>query len=290
MARQREPVPVTVIGDNFMLPEKFIESLHRLDGLDFTIRQHTQNWPDEDMTHGYDAAGQGKTLDHTELADLKEYFGTPDDIIPLIAGAEIFIGHLAPITQSVIDAAPDLKLIGISRGGPVNIDLAATRRRGIQVVNTPGRNAGAVAEFTIGMILSQTRLITTGHSALSSNGDWSGHLYRADTTGRELSEMTVGVIGYGHIGTKVVRHLKSFGCQILVCDPYVQLSPQDLNDSVEQVSLETILERCDVVTMHPRVTAETTGMIGEAEFEKMKVDAYFINTARGPLVDYDAPL
>ena len=148
MARQRAPVPVTMIGDNFMLPEKFIESLNRLDGLDFAIRQHTQNWPDEDMTHGYDPAGQGETLDHTELAGLKEYFGTPDDVIPLIAGAEIFIGHLAPITQSVIDAAPDLKLIGISRGGPVNIDLAATRRRGIQVVNTPGRNAGAVAEFT----------------------------------------------------------------------------------------------------------------------------------------------
>ena len=100
--------------------------------------------------------------------------------------------------------------------------------------------------------------------------------------------MTVGVIGYGHIGTKVVRHLKSFGCRILVCDPYVQLSPGDLDDGVEQVSLDAILEQSDVITMHPRVTAETTGMIGAAEFEKMKDGAYFINTARGPLVDYDA--
>ncbi len=282
------PVRVTVIGDNFMLPEKFIESLERLDGHDFQIRQHRQNWPDDDMTHGYDLAGQGNTLSRAELAGLKEYFGTPEDVIPLIRDAEIFIGHLAPITRSVIDAAPDLKLIGISRGGPVNIDVDATRARGIEVVNTPGRNAGAVAEFTIGMILSQTRLITTGHTALSTTGDWSGHLYRADTTGRELGEMTVGVIGYGHIGTRVVRHLKSFGCRILVCDPYVQLSPTDLDDGVEQVPLEAILERSDVVTMHPRVTAETTGMIGSEQFEKMKDGAYFINTARGPLVDYDA--
>jgi D-3-phosphoglycerate dehydrogenase len=212
----------------------------------------------------------------------------PEDVIPLIEDAEIYIGHLAPITQSVLDAAPDLKLIGISRGGPVNIDLAATRRRGIQVVNTPGRNAGAVAEFTIGMILSQTRLITTGHTALSTTGDWSGHLYRADTTGRELAEMTVGIIGYGHIGTKVVRHLKSFDCRILVNDPYVQLSPGDLDDGVEQVSLDTILAEADIVTMHPRVTAETTGMIGKEQFAAMKDGAYFINTARGPLVDYDA--
>ena len=275
----KKPVRVTVIGDNFMLPEAFIASLNRLEGLDFIVRQECQPWPDEDMTHGY--AGD-------DLADLKEYFGTPDDVIPLIRDAEIYIGHLAPITQSVLNAAPDLKLIGISRGGPVNIDMGAARTRGIQVVNTPGRNAGAVAEFTIGMILSQTRLITDGHRALSTTGDWSGHLYRADTTGRELGEMTVGVIGYGHIGTKVVRHLKSFGCRILVADPYVQLSPDDLDDGVEQVSLETILAESDVVTMHARVTAETTGMIEAEQFAQMKDGAYFINTARGPLVDYDA--
>jgi len=270
-------VRVTVIGDNFMLPEAFISSLNRLNEFDFVIRQKKQPWPDEDMTHGY--AGD-------DLADLKEFFGTPDDVIPLIEDAEIYIGHLAPISQSVLDAAPNLKLI--ARGGPVNIDMGAARTRGIQVVNTPGRNAGAVAEFAIGMILSQTRLITTGHTALSTTGDWSGHLYRADTTGRELGEMTVGVIGYGHIGTKVVRHLKSFGCRILVCDPYVQLSPGDLDDGVQQASLETVLAESDIVTMHPRVTVETKGMIGAEQFAQMKDGAYFINTARGPLVDYDA--
>lgn len=304
MTQRQKPVRVTVIGDNFMLPEKFICSLNRIPGRDFVIRQAKQPWPDEDMTHGYEGQrGPSELADHAGptdptgpadlaglagLAGLKEYFGMPDDVIPLIEDAEIFIGHLAPITQSVIDTAPDLKLIGISRGGPVNIDMAAARRRGIQVVNTPGRNAGAVAEFTIGMILSQTRLITTGHTALATTGDWSGHLYRADTTGRELAEMTVGIIGYGHIGTRVVKHLKSFGCRILVSDPYVQLSPQDLDDGVEQVSLDTVLATVDIVTMHPRVTAETTGMIGASEFEKMKDGAYFINTARGPLVDYDA--
>jgi D-3-phosphoglycerate dehydrogenase len=288
MAKGRK-TRVAVIGDNFMLPEKFVDALERLDGLEFIIRKSLQNWPDDDMTHGYDdLPGRGDPLDQAGLANLKEYFGTPEEVIELIADADIFIGHLAPITRSVLDAAPDLKLIGISRGGPVNVDLAATRARGIQVVNTPGRNAGAVAEFTIGMILSQTRLITAGHTALATAGDWSGHLYRADSTGRELSEMTVGIIGYGHIGTRVVRHLKSFGCRILVCDPYVQLSPGDLDDGVTQVPLEAILGESDVVTMHPRVTAETTGMIGAGEFAAMKDGAYFINTARGPLVDYDA--
>ena len=288
MERRQEPVRMTVIGDSFMLPEAFIAAVNHIEGWEFSIRQDRQNWPDDDLTHGYEPTAEGEISGLDELACLKEYFGRPEDVIPLIEDAEIYIGHLAPITQSVIDAAPNLKLIGVSRGGPVNIDMAAVRSRGIPVVNTPGRNAGAVAEFTIGMILSQTRLITTGHQALSTTGDWSGHLYRADTTGRELGEMTVGIIGYGHIGTRVVRHLKSFGCKILVCDPYVQLSPGDLDDGVRQASLEEILEESDVITMHPRVTAETTGMIGKAEFDQMKDGAYFINTARGPLVDYDA--
>ncbi len=270
---------VTVIGDNFMLPEKFIESLDRIPDRTFVFRQETQAWPDADMTHGYDGDGE---------AGLKEFFGRPEDVIPLIEDAEIYIGHLAPITEAVLDAAPDLKIIGVSRGGPVNIDLDAARRRGIPVVNTPGRNAGAVAEFTIGMILSQTRLITQGHMALAVSGTWRGDLYRADTTGRELAEMTVGVIGYGHIGTRVVRHLKSFECRILVNDPYVQLSPADLDDGVRQVSLDGVLAEADIVTMHPRVTPETVGMIGARQFTAMKDGAYFINTARGPLVDYDA--
>ena len=100
--------------------------------------------------------------------------------------------------------------------------------------------------------------------------------------------MTVGVIGYGHIGTKVVRILKAFGCRILVCDPYVQLSADDLRDGVVQVSLDRLLRESDVVTLHSRVTEETRGFIGKEQFEQMKRGAYFVNTARGPMVDYDA--
>jgi D-3-phosphoglycerate dehydrogenase len=119
-------------------------------------------------------------------------------------------------------------------------------------------------------------------------GEWRGDLYRADLTGEELSEMMVGVIGYGHIGTKVVRILKAFGCRTLVCDPYVQLSAQDLRDGVVQAPLERLLRESDVVTLHARVTEETRGFIGRNEFEQMKPGAYFVNTARGPMVDYEA--
>lgn len=269
---------VAVIGDRFMKPEVFVGALKTLKDADLEIRTLELDWPDAPMVHGY--AGDG-------LDGVKEFQGDPDAMARFIDDADILVNHLAPVTRAMLDRMPNLKLIAVSRGGPVNIDVAAARERRIPVVNTPGRNASAVAEFTIGMILAQTRLITLGHATLS-RGEWRGDLYRADITGEELSELTVGVVGYGHIGTKVVRLLKPFGCRILVCDPYVQLDPADRADGVAHVTLDELLRASDVVSLHARVTPETTGFIGERELGLMKPSAYLINTARGPLLDYDA--
>src|SRR3569833_1791498 len=216
---------VANIGDRFMLPRLFEEALRDVCGDALAIRSLEQPWPDEPMEHGYARAG---------MDGLKEYMGQPDDIVAFIGDAPILLTHLAPLSAAMMDRLPRLKLVAVFCGGPVNIDVVAVRARGIQVVNTPGRNASAVAEFTIGAILSQTRLITRGHDALR-RGDWRGDLYRADLTGDELSEMTVGVIGYGHVGSRVVRLLKAFGCRILVCDPYVKHNAADREDGIEHV-------------------------------------------------------
>ena len=269
---------IAIIGDLFMLPEVFAEKIEEACGNAHTIRTMQQQWPDVAMEHGYAVAG---------MDGLKEYFGTAEDVLEFVGDAEIFVTHLAPLSRKMMEQLPNLKLVAVSRGGPVSIDMPASRENGILVVNTPGRNATAVAEFTIGAILAETRLIREGHESLRA-GVWRGDLYRADRTGKELNEMTVGVIGYGNIGTKVVRLLRAFGTRVLVSDPYVQLSEQDRRDGVVHTSLEELLAESDVVTMHPRVTSETQGMIGEDEFAAMKKGAIFINTARGPLVDYDA--
>ena len=269
---------VAIVGDNFMLPEIFERALRAACGDRVALRSLRLPWPDEPMHHGYAQPG---------LDGLKEYQGDPAEIVAFVGNAEVLVTQLAPVSAAMLDAMPNVRLIAVSRGGPVNIDMAAARERGVLVVNTPGRNASAVAEFAIGAILAETRLIRAGHESLRA-GEWRGDFYRADRTGRELSEMTVGVIGYGQIGTRVVRLLKAFGCRILVCDPYVQLSAADQADGVEHVHLEDILEQSDVVTLHARVTPETAGFIGRHQFAAMKEGAYFINTARGPLVDYDA--
>jgi D-3-phosphoglycerate dehydrogenase len=269
---------IAIIGDRFMLPSMFEAAIRKSVPGEVEIRSLELPWPDEPMEHGYAQAG---------LDGLKEYMGKPDEVIDFVGDADVVVTQLAPFSAGMMDQLPRLRLIAVSRGGPVNIDMAAARQRRIRVVNTPGRNASAVAEFTIGAILAETRMITRGHDALR-RGEWRGDLYRADLTGEELSEMTVGVVGYGHVGTKVVRILKAFGCRILVSDPYVQLSADDLRDGIEQVSLERILAEADIVTLHARVTDETRGFFGSEQFASMKQGAYFVNTARGPLVDYPA--
>ncbi|MFZ1426123.1 MAG: 2-hydroxyacid dehydrogenase [Geminicoccaceae bacterium] len=268
---------IAIIGDRFMLPDAFATALRPVVGDGVQLRTLELPWPDEPMTHGYAAPG---------LEGLKEYQGDPDAMADFIGRAQILVDHLAPITGAMLDRLPGLKLIAVSRGGPVNIDMEAARQRGVLVVNTPGRNASAVAEFTIAAILAETRLIRAGHEALRQ-GVWRGDLYRADNTGTELSELTVGLIGYGLIGTRVVKLLKPFGCRILVDDPYVTLSPEDVADGVVATNLDTLLAESDIVSLHARVTDETRGFLAAPQFARMKQGAYFINTARGPMVNYD---
>jgi D-3-phosphoglycerate dehydrogenase len=272
------PRKIAIIGDHFMLPDVFDAKLAEACGEAIVTRIRKDGWPDVPMEHGYAVAG---------MDGLKEYLGGADDVVDFVDDAEILVTHLAPMSRGMFERLPGLRMIAVSRGGPVNIDMAAARDHQVLVVNTPGRNASAVAEFTIGAILSETRKIREGHEALRA-GVWRGDLYRADVTGRELNEMTVGVVGYGAIGTRVVRLLRAFGCRVLVHDPYIQLNPDDVAAGVELVAFDTLLDQADVVTMHPRVTDETRQMMNAESFARMKPGSLFVNTARGPLCDYDA--
>ncbi len=157
-------IAVAIVGDRFMRPDFFVEALERLDGARFSIRTLELPWPDEPMVHGYRDGG---------LAGLKEYLGDPGEMAQFMTGAAILVTHLAPVSATMLEALPDLKLIAVSRGGPVNIDVKAARARGIPVVNAPGRNASAVAEFTIGAILADIRRSAAAHGAATSTAPTS---------------------------------------------------------------------------------------------------------------------
>jgi D-3-phosphoglycerate dehydrogenase len=264
------PIKVSIIGDLFMRGETFAAALKKNDGERFDVTVHENEWPVAPFEPPRDG--------------IKEYQGQDGETIKQIGDAEILILHMAPLTRAVFEQCPNLKLVGIARAGIVNIDRQAAKDHGVQIVNAPGRNASAVAEFTIGAILAQTRLFTVGHASLSQ-GQWRGDLYRADRTGQELSQMSVGLIGYGAIGPRVARLLVPFGPRIMFDDPYVDITEEDIALGIEKCDFKTLLTLCDVVSMHPRVTDETRGMMNAQAFAMMKPGSYFINTARGPLMD-----
>ena len=270
---------ISIYGDRFMKSEIFEEVIKKkLSDHVISFTKKDVEWPDGPFHNDY---GKG------HFSNIKEYFGNEDDVINTVKDNEILITDLAPITENIINKIPNLKFIGVSRGGPVNIDIEACKKNNITVVNAPGRNASAVAEFTIASILSETRLVTKGHQSMV-NGEWRGDLYRFDITGRELSELTIGLVGYSHIGKRVRDLLLPFGCKIIFSDPFVEEDEIDKKNDIERVTKEDLILRSDVISIHARVTKETEKFFSENEFSKMKKGSYFINTARGPLVDYDA--
>ena len=272
------PLTVGIIGDGFMQPSFFEKALRaRLPQREFDMRSLLLDWP---------LRLQSTKKDPT--LPVAEFLGRPEDYYEFVADLDILITHLAPVIDETFARAPKLKLVAVSRGGPVNIETAAAKRRGIAVINTPGRNASAVAEFTVASLLAETRNIVRGHLSVK-DGSFRRDFYHHDHAGPELCELTVGIIGFGDIGTRVARLLVAFGCRILVADPYKQLTADDEKAlNVTKVPLDQLLAESDVVTLHPRVTPETKNMIGRAQIAQMKRGSYIVNTTRGQVLDYAA--
>tara|TARA_R110002049_G_scaffold173164_1_gene339951 strand:- start:2826 stop:3884 length:1059 start_codon:yes stop_codon:yes gene_type:complete len=271
------PLTIGIIGDGFMQPALFRKALEsRLGDRRITFREMELDWPlhvkstkvDPDLPVG-------------------EFVGRPEDYFDFLSDLDVLVTHLAPITAHSMDHAPALKLIAVSRGGPVNIEMPAARDRGLSVVNTPGRNASAVAEFTVASLLAETRNLIRGHLAVKS-GSFNRDYYHYDNAGPELGELTVGIVGYGDIGTRVARLLQPFGCQIVIYDPFKPLTDEETAAGFRKAELDALLAEADVVTLHPRVTPETIGMISRARIAAMKPGGYIVNTTRGQVLDYDA--
>jgi len=210
-----------------------------------------------------------------------EAYQVDDEILDEIKEAEILITQFFPINKKVIDACLNLKIVGVLRGGLENINLDYCKEKNIKVYNTPGRNANAVADFTVGLLLSEVRNIARAHTLLKQ-GEWVKEYSNKEYV-PDLADKTVGIIGYGAIGKKVAQRLKGFDCNIIVYDPYLS----DAED-VTTVSLEELFKTSDFITIHSRLTKENEKMVNKDLLDLMKPTAYFINTARSGLVDEDA--
>lgn len=204
----------------------------------------------------------------------------------LLPGVEVAVTEMAPFTQGVIEGAAALKLIVVCRGGPVNVNLAAATARRIPVCYTPARNAAATAEYTIGLLLAAMRRLAEGHKDLT-NGRWRGDFYAYDDAGQELEGKTVGLVGFGAIGSRVARVLRAFDAEVLVADPYVDPAAVAAVGATA-ATLDELLPRADAVSLHARLTPETRHLLGREQIARLPCGAVLVNSARGGLLDYDA--
>jgi D-3-phosphoglycerate dehydrogenase len=266
---------IAVLGDLFVTNEVLrtaFENAFKDSGLSFEYVTQTDTWPITPVM---------------KTDEVSEFVGDENEILKIIGDVDIVLTHTAPLTKKVISAAGKLKIVGAARGGPVNINWNACTERGIPVLYAPGRNSGAVAEFTVGMMLAQSRNITRSHVSMMTEKRWRGDLYTHEVVGSELNSSVVGLIGSGAIGSKVVRLVQAFGAKVLVYDPYIPEEKIRAMDC-EPVDLDALLRRSDFISLHARLTKETKGMLGERELGLMKKTAYIINTARGELIQHDS--
>ena len=214
----------------------------------------------------------------------------PEELVQAASDCDIMVICYKEINDYVLDHLPNLKFIACSRGGIENIHLDAVRRHKTLVSSAPGRNANAVAELTVGLMICALRHIPkTVYYIMSKQWDkvpWdiAGNTSFKTFDGFELCGKTVGLIGYGAIAHRVSSLLSGFQVHIISYDPYVQSWP----DGITSVSLETLLADSDLVSLHCKVTDSTRSIINAQALQQMKPTSVLINTARGALVDEEA--
>src|SRR5580700_2770130 len=206
--------------------------------------------------------------------------GMPDaDLIKLIKDADVLLLSNRPLSGNVSNACPKLKLICVAFTGIDHVDQEACKARGVVLHNAAGYAVHAVSELAIGLMIALLRRIISANAKTRAGGTNDG------LVGHELFGKTLGVIGCGHIGLQVARLGNAFGCRVLGFERHAR----QIDDvPIEQVELDDLLSRSDIVSLHLPLTAETRGLIGREQLARMKPSAILINTARGPVVDQSA--
>lgn len=218
-----------------------------------------------------------------QLGDVTVYDRTsPEDVVSRIGDAQIVLINKTPITASIMDACPNLRLICVEATGYNVVDCEAAKQRGILVCNVPTYGTDAVAQFTFALLLEICHQV--GHHSTSvHSGDWcrSPDFCYWHTPQMELAGKTLGIIGFGKIGRAVAKIANAFNMRVLAYSRSRCIEGEMLG---EYVDLDTLLKNADIISLHCPATAQTKEIINAASIEKMKDGAILINTARGGLI------
>ena len=234
--------------------------------------------------------GQSEETIRSRLRDLVERGGhhllfsdtrgmSDSELLKNISDADILLLSNRPLSRAVIEACPKLKLICVAFTGIDHVDQEACKARGIILHNAAGYAVHAVSELAIGLMIALFRRIARADATVRAGGN------NRELAGRELFGKTLGIIGCGAIGLQVARLGNAFGCLVLGFERHA-LQVNDV--AIEQVQLDELLSRSDIVSLHLPLTTGTRSFIGREQLARLKRSAILINTARGPIVDQPA--
>lgn len=220
-----------------------------------------------------------------ELATVEEFNlprqrVTGDELERVVAALENSDGMLVRIgtlSREIIECLPRLKVVALHGVGVDQVDVAAATEHGIWVTNVPGGNTPGVVELTIGLMIAMLRRIPAADAGLRMTHDWDGSRF----LGHEIGSRTVGLIGFGNIARGVARICRAFGADVVATR---RSNVGGEEDGVPLVTLDEVLARADIVSVHVPLNEETRGMIDASAFERMKPGSYFVNVSRGPIV------
>ena len=210
---------------------------------------------------------------------------TEAEAIARIGNHEIVLTNKVPITETLLDACPNIRLVCVQATGYNIVDHAACARRGIPVCNVPDYGTAAVAQFTLALMLELCHRIGH-HDAVVHDGKWcrSSTFCFWDTPQMELGGKTLGIIGFGRIGQATARLAQAFGMKVIAHSR----TPRETDTGVRYVDLSTLLAQSDFLSLHCPLTAENEKMVNADFLSRMKDGAFLINTARGGLLDEQA--
>ncbi len=209
----------------------------------------------------------------------------PDELAARLngLGASVLVIELDFVFEEVFEAVPSLKFVGICRAATSHVDIEAATASGVAVVNTPTRNAQAVAEHALGLMLALARRIPEGHSYIAG-GRWLNPIAPyVELRGVELAGRTLGIVGLGAIGRRLAEMARAIGMTCIAYDPYVDAPP-----GVSLKDLDEVLASSDFVAIHAPLTRETEGLIGARRLAHMMPTAYLVNLSDARIVDLDA--
>ncbi len=227
---------ILAVGDSFMPLSFFRKAFETLE------RHHEIEFIELDGSASFAPATASEQR-------LREYLGSPRQLVDRMQGVEVLAVHAAPVTEELVDASSELRLVCCARGGPVNIDVEALSNRGVALVNTPGKNAEAVADLTVALLVMLARGLPKAMRFVNEGGRVDDNWVGARFMGSDLRDHSLGLIGYGNVGKRVARRAAAFGMTLSAYDPYLTTT------EVEQLpTIDELLSRSDFVSLHARAT------------------------------------